>query len=228
MTTDWEKLIEGEPWLVPSEGVTVVGPTSSPGVWTPQSQEFESSYPKLTRLLRAARTTPLSISEDPWVLYSWGGREQLCGWVSPVNPESIPPAICREHSMLVRSFGGVTERFGEPESTWLLNHVEALTTNLAKADASFIEGYYWPPECPSIPIEVDEYYCIAQEANGNCTLCHRVDGSILMFAHDHCFSHIVPFDGCPEYTLYRIPEALTLNQWVEVVAAQWLEHAVSA
>jgi hypothetical protein len=76
----------------------------------------------------------------------------------------------------------------------------------------------YPPGFPSIS---RPYYSIAREANGNTTLCHRLTGDVLAFAPDHSFDHIAPLEGCPEYSLYRIPSAPTFEAWVAAVALQW-------
>jgi hypothetical protein len=98
----------------------------------------------------------------------------------------------------------------------------------AGRDASFINSYKWAfdDEGVPIPILLTEFYSIAQEANGNTTLCHRITGEIVLFAPDHNFKHIVPLPGCPEYSLYRIPSAKAFSSWVSSVANQWLESVL--
>jgi len=120
-------------------------------------------------------------------------------------------------------FGGITERAGEFEGQWLLNTNESLTADEAAHDAAFIRDCDWAfEEVPGgIPIDPGAYYSISREANGNSTLCHRTSGEVLMFAPDHSFTHLVPLEGCPEYTLYRINGAPGFVDWVEVVAQQW-------
>jgi len=98
----------------------------------------------------------------------------------------------------------------------------------ARRDASFVESYSWAFEDEGVPIPIalTEFYSIAQEANGNTTLCHRKTGEIVLFAPDHNFTHIVPLPGCPEYALYRIPRAEGFSSWVSSVANQWLENVL--
>lgn len=36
-------------------------------------------------------------------------------------------------------------------------------------------------------------------------------------------SHVEPCEGRDQYALYRIASARTFSEWVEAVAAQWLE-----
>ena len=226
MTSDWEVLAESEPWVVPEGNVTVLGRTSEPGAWAPKSEEFGRLFPALSSLLSQSRVTPLTVSGSPWYLFSWGEPDgELSGWLSPAPSESPLEKIFGRHRVLLQSFGGVTERFNDAESTWLLNHIDVLTMESAQFDASFIADYDWIFEQHGVPIPIDlgAYYCIAREANGNSTLCHRNTGEVLLFAPDHCFDHVEPLEGCPEYSLYRIREVKTFTDWVEKVAAQWLE-----
>ncbi len=148
------------------------------------------------------------------------------GWLS-LPPSADPPrSLFAEHRELLASFGGVVERFNEPEDTWLLNLNDALTEREACHDASFIQRYSWAFEdsALTIPIHPTDYYSVAREANGNTTICHRSSGELLMFAPDHCFRHLVKLEGCPEYTLYRLTGAPFFRNWVNTIALQWLAH----
>src|SRR5258708_6977642 len=114
------------------------------------------------------------------------------GWLCLPPTESTPRNIHDEHRELLASFGGIVERFNEPEDTWLLNLNDALTEREASHDGSFVHSYKWAFDDAglSLPIEPTDYYSIAREANGNATLCHRTSGRVLLFAPDHCFEHL--------------------------------------
>ena len=129
--------------------------------------------------------------------------------------------VCRSHRLLLAEFGGVIERFNEPEDTRLLNHNSVLTNHDASFDASFMNDYSSAFN-GNIPIDTSAYYTIARETNGNTTICHRVDCSVLLFAPDHAFNDVTPFNDCPEFTLYNIHDASTFTEWVELIAGQWL------
>ena len=141
------------------------------------------------------------------------------------SPEPVAVGLYPAHRTLLSEFGGIAERGGEFEGQWLLNTNESLTLTEAGNDATFLRGcaHVFEPIPGNIPIEMTAYYSISAEANGNDTLCHRVAGDVLMFAQDHAFSHVVPLDGCTDYTLYRITGAPGFVQWVETVAKQWLD-----
>jgi len=142
---------------------------------------------------------------------------------SPGSSIQARPNIYPAHATLLRSFGGIVDRANEPEDTWLLNNNEVLTEREASYDSSFIEHYAWAfEETPGhIPIVTGDYYSIAREANGNDTLCHRRDRTVLLFAPDHSFDHVAPLAGCPDYTPYTREGASRFTEWVEVVARQW-------
>jgi hypothetical protein len=147
------------------------------------------------------------------------------GWLTLVpNPKTENTEIIPLHKELLAYFGGVIERFNEPEDTWLLNTNEFLTKKEASSDATFIEDYLWAFEDEGIevPIVLEDFYCVLREANGNTTLCHKETGHIIFFATDHSFDHITPMLGCPEYTLYNITGCQNFNTWVESIAQQWL------
>jgi hypothetical protein len=85
-----------------------------------------------------------------------------------------------------------------------------LTERVAHGDATFIRrDYAWAFKDASIeiPIDLEAFYPIAVEANGNTTFCHRLSGEVVLFAPDHAFDHVELFPGCPAYTLYRLPAA---------------------
>lgn len=114
------------------------------------------------------------------------------------------------------------ERFGEPDSWWL-NQDQVLTTAAANTDLAVLRSYDWLWEDAGVemPIEVDEYYVVAEEANGNLTLVRRESGQILLFAPDHAFNGVTPLPGCPPYSLLTIDNAPDLATWIEVCARSW-------
>jgi hypothetical protein len=103
-----------------------------------------------------------------------------------------------------------------------------LTPELAEEDATFVEAADWAfEETGGIPVDLPAYYTVAQEANANATLCHRVEGDVLLFAMDHAFDYVTVLDGCPENTFYRFQGAPTFARRVNRVAEQWLAPPVA-
>lgn len=221
MSEPWRQFIDEVPWFLQSRQIHSVhaGPS-----WKPRSDECTALFPDLTRLLASSDVTAVVASDREYILHSWiaaDGRAR--SWLCVPPPTQPPAEVHPHHRVLLESFGGVVERSNEPDS-WLLNHNEALTATEAEHDATFIQDYAWmfEPVPGGIPIDLRAHYSIAREANGNTTLCHRTSGVVLLFAPDHSFNHVVPLDGCPEYSLYRIPEAPSFTQWVAAIARQWL------
>lgn len=218
---EWDEFVGSAPWQVRAGAVVEIGAsTTATGARALDSSEF----PALHGLLNEATATPVRIDGERFELMTWArsnGNELswLCAWPTP-NP---PASLCSSHKRLLRCFGGVVERNGDEPATWLSNCNDALTRNESQRDASFLDDSSWIMEDHggSWPIDAESYYSICAEANGNTTLCNRVDESVLLFAPDHYFDHIVPLEGCPPYSLYRIPEAPDFATWVEVISSQW-------
>jgi hypothetical protein len=218
---DWQAVTEAEPWLVPSSEKASVRDLKGEFHPTP---EFESAFPRLTELLRRARRSEVILPSANYVLYAWDNTgHQISAWLSPAPPATVPDGAALDHQILLRCFGGIVERFGEPVDNWLLNHNRALTAAEVARDASFMCDYEWAfEECGGIPLDVAAYYPAAWEANGNCVLCHREKGRLLFFAPDHAYPDLIPYGRCPMYTLHTKPGAGTLREWVERIADQWL------
>ena len=224
MSEYWSQFLEEVPWCPVAANVRAVH-VEPPNSWSPRSQEFRRLFPQLTRLLASSTVTRIDAAGGQYVLHSWIVADgEVTSWLSPAPPEQVPAHVCAPHRVLLHSFGGIVERSNEREDTWLLNQNEVLTTGEAEHDGRFIEAYGWAfADVPGgIPIALDAYYSIAREANGNTTLCHRSSGEVLLFAPDHSFEHVVPLEGCPPYTLYRILGGATFTEWVEAIARQWL------
>jgi hypothetical protein len=221
---DWDTFIQSIPWFFDADANILVSEPRS-GLQLPSSVSLV--FPSLAKLLAQSHVTPVSVNDVPYQLLAWDAADgQRMGWLCLLPDEGIPNNIHPNHTELLHSFGGIIERFNEPDDTWLLNHSDALTAREALHDASFIKEYAWAFNDAGVdlPIRPSEYYSLAREANGNTTLCHRKTGQVLLFASDHAFDFVVPLDGCPEYTLYRINGVVTLGDWVDTIARQWLRH----
>ena len=217
----WEQFSAAVPWFLDEGQVAEVRGSAPPGTWTLTSADFARLFPQVQRLLQGAFVTPLQVTGTRYQLFSWALADgEDCAWLSP-SPSADPPSgLHPDHRTLLESFGGIVERSNEP-MWWILNHNEVLTEREARYDGTFIRDYASAFEEERIPIEMEQFYSIAREANGNTTLGHRVSGAVILFAPDHSFDYVQPLAGCPEYTLYRIPGAPTFREWVDRVARQW-------
>jgi len=204
--------------------VLEVGESSPAGAWAPFSPEFEQLFPELDLVLRKACVTSIVLDGAKYHLFSWVDRDGIsCSWLSPEASVDPPVSVFAEHRVLLTSFGGIVERSHEPD-WWLVDHNDALTELVARKDATFLKDWDSEPsvfEGTPIPIEMEQFYVIAEEVNANCTLCHRLTGEIVLFAHDHLFDHVKRYPGCPENTLYRLPTARHFRDWVNAIAFQW-------
>lgn len=225
---DWQEFLECVPWFLDDDADVHVSEARN-GLQV--SSSVADSFPAFESLLSRSSVTPVLINHIPHELLAWNGADGFrIGWLCLAPNPQTPHDIYPHHIELLRSIGGIVERFNEPEGTLLLNHADALTAREAAHDASFINDYKWAFDGAGVdlPIEPSEYYCIAREANGNTTLCHRETGEVILFAPDHSFDLVTPLDGCPGYTLYTIDGIVTFNDWVETLAKQWLANLVSS
>jgi hypothetical protein len=222
--SDWAAFTEAIPWFLNQGAAVKVDTRHETRSLSPL---VGSLFPALAELLALASFTDVSVNDTRYELVAWDSSDgDRFGWLCLPPSANVPQELHEDHRKLLASFGGIVQRFNEPEDTWLLNLNDALTEREASHDASFLQDYNWAFENAglTLPIAPSEFYSIAREANGNATLCHRVNGQVLMFAPDHCFNHLTKLEGCPKYTLYTINGNATFRDWVNAVAAQWLEH----
>jgi hypothetical protein len=221
---DWTEFTEAVPWFLNDDAVVKVGKRRAPRAFSPAAAKL---FPRLAELLAMGSVMDVSVDGIAYELVAWTSSDgDRFGWLCLPPSAAVPQNLHADHRDLLASFGGIVERFNEPEDTWLLNLEDALTERETARDVTFIQEYDWAFEDAglTLPIEPSDYYSIACEANGNVTLCHRENGHVLMFAPDHNFEHLTELEGCPEYTLYRIGGAANLREWVDAVAVQWLDY----
>lgn len=219
---DWRTFNESVPWFVKdTSNVRIVAAHDGFRVSSPVADTF----PTLAELCRRASVTSVSVDGVTYLLLTWTGRNGCrMGWLCLPPATEPPQQLFADHRALLHAFGGIVERFNEPEDTWLLNHNEVLTAGESSHDATFINHYAWAFHDVgiAIPINLTDYYSIAGEANGNTTLCNRLSGQVILFAPDHSFNFVTPLAGCPEYTLYQLDGISDFRDWVEHVSLQWL------
>lgn len=222
--TDWDIFTESVSWFVADDATINLDVARDPAAI---ANGIRPHFPALADLLCCATTTGVNIDCVQHELLAWDSADgERVGWLCLPPPSDVPDNVCKPHRLLLTEFGGVIERFNEPEDTRLLNHNSVLTNHDASFYASFIKDYSWAFD-GNIPINTSDYYTIAREANGKTTICHRVDCSVLLFAPDHAFNEATPFNGCPEFTLYNLHDVSTLTEWVELIARQWLRNTTN-
>ncbi|WP_211319857.1 hypothetical protein [Quadrisphaera granulorum] len=216
---DWQAFIADCSWFLRPGQTAQIGQT---GAW---DRGTVDGLPILSHLLAQADVTPVQIGEQHLELLAWGPAQERRGWLC------LPPVVDAAddfhpvHRQLLGVCGGIIERFGEPDS-WLLNQNDVWTLSAAAEDlAGGLEAYAWPWEeqGQAVPIDPQDHYVVAVEANGNLTIVHRDNGALLLFAPDHDFDGVTPLPGSTEYSLMTIDEAPDLASWLEVCAAAWTD-----
>ncbi len=214
---DWERFIQHTPWFADPGDVTVTGDEA------PWSRGSLDALPRLSALLARATVTTLSIAGTPYELVAWGPAERRRGWLC----EPLPAAqehVHETHRAFWTVCGGIVERFGETASWWM-NQNEVLTAGAARLRVSQVLDDYrwlWDDAGLTVPIDPDDHYPAAVEANGNLTLVHRRSGRLLLFAPDHSFPKVTPLPGCPKNSLMTIDDVPDLATWIEECAGIWL------
>lgn len=184
----------------------------------------------LSELLMKSRVTNVQIDNESFHLLGWSDHEgNSFGWLAKPPAFEINKPLCEEHKTLLTCFGGITERWNESEISWLINLTSALTLEDAQEGFQGWETYIQDmsnDEGFDSYINPSDYIAFAFEANGNSTLYHKHNSSLIMLAHDHSFEHITPLDGYPEYTIYTINGCPNFVAWVEEVAKQELSRLI--
>ncbi|KAF9892687.1 hypothetical protein FE257_001089 [Aspergillus nanangensis] len=213
---DWDQFLQETPWFVQPDQTATVGQEQ------PWPRGEIASLPHLSALLASATLTPVSIADTDYELIAWGPPSARQGWLCrpplPAEPTEEAHPIHRDFWSVC---GGIIQQFREPDTTWWLNQDEILTATASQMPVSEVLADYswlWEDNGLTIPIQLDKYYVVASEANGNLTLVHRESGQLLLFAPDHAFDGVTTLPGCPPYSLLTIDDTKDLGTWIEQAA----------
>lgn len=215
--SDWEQFLREVPWFLHA------GERAGVGEARPWTRGSVDALPELSALLASATITPISVGGKNYELLCWGSPGQRRGWLCQPPHDGYGVAVHQIHSKFWTLCGGIVERFGEPD-TWWLNQNDVLTVDATRVQLAYALTAYmwiWERNGRDIPINPEEYYVAAVEANGNLTLVNRRDGRLLLFAPDHAFNGVTPLAGCPPYSLLTIDDVPDLVTWIEVCAVSW-------
>jgi hypothetical protein len=214
--SDWEEFISEVSWFLrPGEAASV-------GMAQPWTRAPIDNLPELSALLSSTTLTPVRVGDNAYELLAWGSPGDRRGWLCR-PPHDTDDAVAQTHKSFWKLCGGLVERFGEPD-TWWLNQNEVLTVEATRVRIAGVltdNAWLWEDDGRTVPINPEEYYAVAVEANGNLTLAHRDDGRLLLFAPDHAFTGVTPVDGSPPYSLLTIDDVPDLATWIEVCASLW-------
>ncbi len=131
MTKDLQDFLSNITWFFREpKKLLVIGERHFQG-----SIEFENTFPLLTSLLKKARITKVQYENTTYELFGWTGYVgDSMGWLceEPVYLKDNTKSLHPDHVLLLQNFGGITERWNEPEDTWLCNLNYALPYDYAE------------------------------------------------------------------------------------------------
>jgi len=191
----------------------------------PINDEFKITFPITTKLLEKAVVSNFTLKKESYNLLCWHfekiGKGGLL-FTEPIEPKLPLPS---NHSLLVRTLGGMVDYWNIPNESWLQNMDWALIPpDFFGMDE--IDGYDWLFETieSKYMFNLDDYYPVAKGAGGDFTFCHKENGRIYMFAFDHSFDYTHPVKGCPEYSFYEFNSVQTFKDWIEQISNQLLNN----
>ncbi|KAL5366260.1 hypothetical protein BJX96DRAFT_160640 [Aspergillus floccosus] len=215
--SDWDHFIKDKPYFL-RDGDTVTVHEEQP--WTRGAVD---GLPHLSALLASATLTPVSVSGKEYELLAWGPQDSRRGWLchpplDTIQRQEQEHQVHPIHHTLWAVCGGIVEQFNDkPESRWLC-HNDILTVAATETSiGEMLEAYAWAweEEGLTIPINADDYYVTAVEANMNVTLVHRKSGQVILFAPDTDHVGLTILPGCPDRSLYMFDDAHDLATWIE-------------
>lgn len=193
---------------------------------------FKEKFPEFTKMLENSITLEIKLkTKKKYWLLCWKINDKiheiLC--IPPTNIHSVGSINYQLFSTL---FGGILEfmtpfsdKIDDNEFYWLnmeatLCQEEALKKDFILDIKDFISDYE-QSELPTEQLNLENFFVIALESNGNITLCNKFTEEVIMFASDHCFDFVKEYNNYPEYTFYSISDAPNLIHWIELLALQW-------
>ena len=129
---DWDIFTDSIPWFVDHNATVSL---DSDRDSTTLATLLDSTSPTLAKLIRSATITSATLNDVQHELFAWNPSEGYrFGWLCLSPPTDAINDVCESHRLLLRNFGGIIERFNEPDDTRLLNHNSVLTNLEASFD----------------------------------------------------------------------------------------------
>lgn len=191
------------------------------------SSLFVETFPKLSILLSKAIVFRIILKDDSYFqLVCWENNGLIGGWLCQ-NCEEFNTDIS-DLNFLKKVIGTIIESwgFGDIREDLFCNMNAVLIDDVQYGIGAWKDYYKESCEFENLlpQIKDDDYVVVAEEANGNLTLCDKYNGKIVLFAPDHCFDYVKVYAGCPEYTFYTVNNVDSLIDYFELVAQQWLAY----
>lgn len=189
---------------------------------------FMDTFPKLNILLNKAVAFRTVLKNGScFRLFCWENNGAIGGWLCQ-NCKHTDTEL--PHLNLLKEYvGTIMESWGfeEIREDLFLNMDGVLLDNIIYGIGKEWNAYF-KEFCESegiFPqIHDEDYILIAEEANGNLTLCNKNNEEIVLFATDHDFDYVEAYPSCPDYTFYKINNADSLISYFELAAQQWLAY----
>ena len=116
---DWAAFVDSVPWFLDRDAAVDV---SAPRKRHTLSAAAATLFPHLGELLAEASATDVSVNGTRYELLAWDSPDgDRLGWLCLPPSKDAPRNLLDDHRQLLASFGGIVERFNEPEDTWHLN-----------------------------------------------------------------------------------------------------------
>lgn len=191
------------------------------------SSDFEKTYQTLGLLIKNAVISEIILnSEMKYRLLVWENDNEIGGWLCQ-ECKNVKTGN-RYLDMLKQELGTIVESWGfenlREDLICNMNGVlvDPIQYGIGEIYDYFVETCEYENMHPEI--ELNDYIVISEEANGNLTLCNKANGEILLFAFDHCFDYVTVYNGCPEYTFYKIRNVENIVDYFEMIGSQWMNY----
>ena len=191
------------------------------------SNIFIETFPKMSFLLRKAIVLNITLKDNShFQFFCWENNNSIGGWLCRCS-EGIDTNIVHL-DILKKEIGTIVESWGfEDVREDVICNMNMVLGDDYQCGIGDLNDYYIEScdyENLQPKIKDEDYIVIAEESNGNLTLCNKDNEKIILFASDHCFDYVTVYDGCPEYTFYTINDVHSLVDYFELVAQQWLSY----
>ncbi len=226
-----DALVDSVGWRIKKSQIKSVEPNKN------ELLESLQMFSNMYQLLLASEKLTLTLFDNTtYNLFVWKSENGIGGWLCEprtYNDISDRPAKCK---LLQSVIGNVIETFGYENIRvdWLCNlnwflGDENIVRGLNEWKDYFFETCQWDKKEPILKrqgyeFDIDNLMVIAEEANGNLTLCDVGTEEIFLFAHDHCFDNVAVCGELPEYTFYTINNAENFVDYIELIAKQWRSY----
>jgi len=195
------------------------------------TKRFETLFPITAELINRSTKTGVEFRGKSLVLFTWEIGNDISGWMCQFDKPSIN--LIEEHQVLLDNIGGIIESFNGPGHTEIdeINYNYSLTVNqhfmyvgsLCMDKLDWIDYYLEMCKEKEIePIDLSDSVFFTTEANGAKCFYDRKTKEVKLWSHDHNFKFVEPLPQHPNYTMHKIMGVEKFEEFVELVASQWI------